>query len=327
MPFTAYGNPSSPTYSTPIADIYPMLNVLPDNTGNEISARNVRDVVTGLWENMKLIQASFSTPSPPFVFNYNNSNPTTVVVGGVSTQSTFSNNTLEQMFERMFYPYTPPILSLSVIPSLLEFGNTLSTVVLTWSFSSTKNPVVNAVISSPSSNQNVNNGLNAFLTISGVLGSNAVLPNVPTIFTFSVDDTNVNVLPNTGTVHTISATVDWSLKRFWGTLPASSPLMSVSTAPFNFSDVSGLNFDLLNGYTQSRNITTNNDYTVFIWPTNSADLTAIPPVMFVNGLPNTDWTRTRTGVIFTNQFGYTASYDVWRFNSLQPSYTLNYNLL
>lgn len=326
MPFTAYGNPSSPTYSTPIDDIYPMLSVLPDNTGNEISARNVRDVVTGLWENMKLIQASFSGSFSSTSFLYTNSNPTTVVVGGVSVQSTFTNNSLNQIFENMFYPYTPPVLSLSVRPSLLEFGNTLSTVILSWSFSSTKNAVVNAVINRPTSNQNVNNGLGPFLSVSGLLGSNVVLPNLPTTFTFSVNDVNVNVIPNTGSIHSTSVSVNWRNRRFWGTLPSSSPLVSAASSGFAYAAVSTLFSDLLTGYTQSRNITTNNDYVVFVWPTNAVDLSTFPPVMEVNGLPNNDWTKTRSGVVFTNQFGYTASYDVWRFNSLQPSYTLNYKL-
>jgi hypothetical protein len=119
--------------------------------------------------------------------------------------------------------------------------------------------------------------------------------------------------------------VAWSLKRFWGTLPSSSPLVTVSSLPFAYSDVSSnLSGELASGVSQSRNITSNNNYVVFVWPTNAVDLSAFPPVMKVNGLPNNDWTKTRDNVVFTNQFGYTASYDVWRFNSIQPSYTLEY---
>lgn len=321
-----YGNPSSPTFSLPIMHIGLMLSALPDNTGNEISAMNVRDVVSGLWDTIELLSISVSSVGSSASFIYTNSNPSTVEVGGLATQSTFSNESLTDILERMLYPYTPPVFSLSAIPLVLEYGNVSATVNLLWSIGSTKNPVVNGVITRPTSSVNVNPGLSPFTSVSGSLGSNTVLPNLPTTFTFSVNDINVFVIPNTGAIHQTSVTVNWSLKRFWGTLPSSSPLVSVSSATFSFSDVSVLISDLLPGYTQSRNITTNNDYVVFMWPTNAVDLSAVPPVMEVNGLPNNDWTKTRSGVVFTNQFGYTASYDVWRFNSIQPSYTLNYKL-
>jgi hypothetical protein len=327
MPFPAYGNPSLATYSLPIEDVYSMINVLPDNTGNEISARNVRDVVTGLWENMMLIQGSVSAVLGSASFDYTNSNPTTVAVGGVVTQSSFSNVSFTDLFDRIFYPYTPPVFGISVFPSTLELGNTTATVVLSWFINSTKNSVVNAIMIRPSSNVNVNPGLAPFTSVSNFLSGNTVLPNLPTTFTFSVNDIDVSVIPNTGTIHQTSVTVNWNLRRFWGVLSSSSPLTSVSTSPFSSSDISSLSSDLLSGYTQSRNILTNNDYVVFVWPSNSVDLTTFPPVMSVNGLPNNDWTKTRSGVVFTNQFGYTASYDVWRFNSIQPSYTLNYTLL
>lgn len=321
-----YGNPSSPTYSYPIMNIGQMLTVLPDNTGNEISAMNVRDVVSGLWDTIELLSASVSSIGASASFNYNNSSPTTVLVGGLSTQSVFVNESLSDILERMLYPYTPPLFSLSVIPNVLEFGNISATVNLYWTIDSTKNPVINGVIYRPASSVNVNPGLSPFTSISGSLLSNSVLPNVLTTFTFSVNDINVFVIPNTGSVHDVSVSVSYELKRFWGVLSILSPLVSVSNSNFSYVDVSTLNSDLVSGYTQSRDITTNNDYVVFIWPSNAVDLSAFPPVMEVNGLPNNDWTKTRSGVVFTNQWGYTASYDVWRFNSIQPSYTLNYRL-
>ena len=321
-----YGIPSSPTFSLPIMNIGSMLASLPDNTGNEITARNVRDVVAGLWDTVELLSLSFSVIGSSASFNYTNLNPTTVVVGGIGVQDSFNNESLSGILDRMLYPYTPPIIALTSNVSVLEFGNISATVNLIWSINSTKNSVVNGVIIRPASTVNVNPGLAPFSSVSGTLTGNTVLPNLPTTFTFSVNDTNVFVIPNTGGVTTTSVTITYNLRRFWGTLPTSSPLVSVSSATFGHSSLSGLSSDLSSGYTQSRNITTNGNYVVFIWPTNAVDLSAFPPVMEVNGLPNNDWTKTRSGVIFTNQFGYTASYDVWRFNNVQPSYTINYRL-
>ena len=319
-----YGNPSSPTYSYPVLDIGGMLSLVPDNTANQISARNVRDVIGGLYDNILQLSASFSIP-PSVTFSYTNLNPSTVRVGGLATQYTFNNESFTSILNRMLYPYTPPTFSFQILPSVIEYGNSSATVTIFWEINSTKNGVINAYIQRPlQQQQNVSPPLAPFNSTMGILSSNLVNTNVVTTFTFSVDDTDYSVFPTTGTLYQTTVTVTWNLARFWGTLPSSNALTSVSTVTFSSSDISLLSYDLLSGFTQSRSITTNGDYVVFIWPNNAVDLSAFPPVMKVNGLPNNDWTKTRDNVVFTNQFGYTASYDVWRFNSIQPSYTLEY---
>jgi hypothetical protein len=322
-----YGITGTPTYSFSIDDVGTMLVRLPDNTGNQISARDVRDVVTGLWDKINIVSASAGSSASVF---YTNINRSSVAVGGLATQSTFNNVSIQTLLTRMLYPYTPPILSLGVSTvngSIKEFGSSISTG-LNYTITATINRVTGAQLyaASLSRPRSVTPPASPFSTMSGNVTLNAV-QNVTSTFTLVVDDRDYTTNPITGATHAFPLIIGWRLKRFWGTLPSSSPLVTVSTANFAYSAVSTLFSDLLQGYGQSRDITTNNDYVVFIWPNNpSVNLQALPPVVTVNGIPNNDWIKTRNGVTFTNQFGYTASYDVWCFNATQPNYTLRYVL-
>lgn len=65
--------------------------------------------------------------------DYTNLTPTPVTVGGIAAGSTFSAQTLEDMFNRLLYPYIAPSLTLSLSPAngaVREFGNDVATVTL-----------------------------------------------------------------------------------------------------------------------------------------------------------------------------------------------------
>ena len=321
-----YGIPGSPTYAISVDEIGGMLSRLPDNTANQISAQDVRDVVAGLWTVLTGLSASISSLSAPSV-TYTNNDPSTVEVGGLSEQSSFSNISIQDLLDDMLYPYTAPSISLSTNPSVVEFGNSTQTVQLHWSITARKNNIINAYINGPLTTINTTPIPTSFNSSNGIESSISLVTNVTNTFTFNVDDTNVFVTPNTGGIYNTTASVTWSLRRFWGTLPSSSPLVTSTSSNFSYSDINTLNSDLEgSSYQQSREITTNNDYVFFIWPSNSVDLEAFPPVVSINGLSNNDWIKTRDGVTFTNQFGYTASYDVWRFKYVQSNNTFVYVL-
>lgn len=64
---------------------------------------------------------------------YTNSNPTPNTVGGISAGSTFSAQTMQNMLDKLLYPYIAPSISLSASPSngaVREFGNNVATVIL-----------------------------------------------------------------------------------------------------------------------------------------------------------------------------------------------------
>ena len=318
-----YGVIGSPTYAVAIDNLNGMLNVLPDNSANLIDAQDVRDVVAGLYENLMSVSSSVSIIASASV-TYTNSNPTSISLGGVSFNYTFSGITIQQLFDTLFYPYTPPTLTFSVSPSVVEFGDSTTTATLNWYVTSGINNTVSSYIYRPLQSPQSLSTPTSFNYSSGTLGSNNLVTNTLTTFTFSVNDLNLSSIPNTGGDNSVTASVNWSLRRYWGTLSSSSDLTTVTSSTFYYLDVSTLNSELSGGYTQSREIMTNNDYIVFIWPTNSVNLQSIPPKVTINGLPNNDWIKTRDGVVFTNQFGYTASYDVWRFNNTQGTFTSSY---
>lgn len=321
-----YGVPGSATYSQPVMVIDNMLVRLPDNSGNQIDAKDVRDVVSGLYDLIEIQAASVSAIGA-ISTSFTNLNPSTVLVGGLATQSSFNNIPFEDVFNLMLYPYTPPILAATPSSYFLEYGSS-PVISFNWNINSTKNGITIAVvISGVTPPVSVAPPLPPFTSISGTRLV-TIVQDVITTVTLRVDDTDYTTpFPYTGGVHDFNVTVGWRNKRYWGTLPSSSPLVSVSSATFSFSFINTLSSDLLLGYTQSRNITTNNDYVVFMWPTDSSvDLSAMPPIVSINGIPNNDWIKTRDNVEFINQWGYTASYDVWCFNSTQPNYQMRYVL-
>ena len=105
------------------AYISDLLANIPDNNTNLIDAKDVRDAVWTLWNRIDAINTGLSfsginiyaTGSGTFSadLRYDRTrNSSAVAVGGVPTGSTFSG-TLQDVFDRIFYPYTAPTCALS----------------------------------------------------------------------------------------------------------------------------------------------------------------------------------------------------------------------
>ncbi len=65
--------------------------------------------------------------------SYTNANPTPITLGGIQSGSTFTAQTLQNMFDSLLYPYIAPSISLSANPTtgtIREFGNTVTTTTL-----------------------------------------------------------------------------------------------------------------------------------------------------------------------------------------------------
>lgn len=317
-----YGVIGSPTYAVAINDLGLMLNVLPDNSSNLISAQDVRDVVSGLFENINSVSSSLVSIATSSLA-YTNPNLTPIELGGITYNSFFTGSSIQSVLDLLFYPYTTPTLSISANPNLLEYGNTTQ-IVLDWSIQSGINDIQSANIIRPLQSTQIVSTPLAFGYTSSSLSSNIPILNTLTVFTFSVNDLNLLVSPNTGGNNFATTSVSWSLRRYWGSLPVGHPLLVTNANTFSHSDITFLFSELDENYTQSREILTNSTYPVFVWPSNPVDLLTFPPKAFINGLPNNDWLKTRDVVLFTNQFGYTYSYDVWIFPYLQGFYTFSY---
>ena len=65
--------------------------------------------------------------------SYTNLTPTPITVGGIASGSTFNDQTVQEMFNQLLYPYIAPSISLSASPStgtVREFGNSVTSVTL-----------------------------------------------------------------------------------------------------------------------------------------------------------------------------------------------------
>jgi hypothetical protein len=250
-------------------------------------------------------------------------------VGGISAGKTFSNVSVQQMFDDMFFPYVRPTLSLTLNSSSLEYGNTNS-ISVSFTYSQKKNVIrsikleggLNPTTLTPYS-------VNPAVPSPGLTSPQSITPilNTTTTFTFSVDDysdgtgyqiSDVNVTKTT-------ATVQFRNKRFQGTFSLDSignPNLTLN--PGSASDVAlqitnstiiALSGELSTSYVQTRTNFGGGGYLIFAWPTSFGS-----SPKFTNGNSETDlYKKVLDSWTFSNSFGYEALYDVWVSNTIQNS--------
>jgi hypothetical protein len=301
------GSSSANEYST----IQELLYKMPDNTANLIQAKDVRDSVYTLWERISKVEITASQSASASVI-YSNPLATPNTVGGIPAGTTFSNRTMKQMWDALLYPYIAPVASLSG-GFYREYGAS-NTLTLSWSVTKKSESITTIVVDGTPVSPTGNNQ-------SGTKSTTAT-QNVNTTFTMTVSD-----IPNGSSTITATTTSTWDNRRYWGTLPVGHALTTVSSLPFTHANISSLSSELGSGYAQTRTITTNFDYVVFIFPHNSVDLSTNPPHVSIGGFGNNNWIKTRNNVQFTNGTigAYTGTnYDVWVFGNTQAPNTFTY---
>ena len=311
---------------------------LPDNTNNQIQAINVRDSVYTLYEFMNSI-ASFASASFTASVVYNRLTPSSYVgnVGGVPQGSTFSG-TVQDVLDRIFYPYVSPLAGLSLSNSPREFGSTLL-VSLNWSVVKNSNNITTIIVDGtpqiPTGNSQTGTQLS--------YGTHSISPSISETNTFSMTTSD-----STSSVGSSTQLV-WMNRVFWGSIdlssignpnltlnPASASLVStLCTDNIIVNNNDGPNFGANGGLSPGSPLlygsllTTSKDrsiydingagkYLIFAWPSNVFG--ALTPTFTVNGLPNTAFTRVRTNSPLTNFFGFSGTnYEVWVSNTQQFS--------
>ena len=327
-----YSGPPAPTGGSSSANSYStiqeLLTKLPDNYANQIQAKDVRDSVFTLWERISGLSASIVSSD----INYNRSLPSTAVaVGGVPTGSTFSG-TIQDVLDRVFYPYVAPSVSLSVASNNpREFGYT-TRLSLNWSVNRNGNtPITSITVDGtgivPTGNSQGGTKINVFGTYSvATINSSPQQSGPGNTFYMSVGDGVTS--PSTST------TLYWQNKRYWGRVNLSSiGNPNLTTNPSLAALVSTVTTDAIirvltgagaNGQAFGSELSTtktktyngidgNAWYLIFAWPSSFAG--SYTPSFSVNGLPNTAFTRVRTNSPFVNQYGITANYEVWVSNT------------
>ena len=208
-----YGLSGSATYAVTFDTFDQLMDVLPDNDVQQITAQNMRNVVYTLWENGGGGGGSFSyTQTAPF------SQGSVNTVGGIGSGTTFSNVSLQDLFDRMFFPAVGGAYTISTSPAAIEFNNP----------SNKTDVIVSITRKNPSISQiTVSNGQGGFLSPPPAIPANfndntsktyedvTVIPNTKTTYTLTVVD-------STGT-KTPEASVTWFFPRWYGSIDLINP--------------------------------------------------------------------------------------------------------
>lgn len=313
-----------------------LLLQLPDNASNLIVAKDVRDAVYTLWDqiqNVSLIAASAASASAFF----QNSNPTTIEVGGIPVGSTFPTpKTMQQMFDDLLYPYVAPLVTPTTSLSDREFGQTpITSVSVSWTITKKKNNITS--VSFSDGYVPVFTSGSQVQTHSFTTATYSQTPGISQTNTFSI-----SVGDGTSTVSS-SATLTWKNKIYWGkinltslgnpnlttnpSLASSVGLLATDTIIKNLTGAGAGGYGFGNILSTSINgpydggyngINGGGQYLIFAWPSNFVN--ALTPIFTVNGLITTAFTRVRTNSVFSNQYGFTGTmYEVWVSNTLQNS--------
>jgi hypothetical protein len=329
---STYGTIGSATYAISLSGIDEMMSSLPDNTANQINALSSRNVVYTLYQQILNVSAS------NLVFTYSNPNPTLVTVGGIIKGSTFSNESLTGILNQMFYPYQPPLVSLSIVNnSFLEYGypNTGANPVCSLSVNITQqtdNIVASNINSSqlggnltPNPTFPANNfGSSQTTQYAGV----QITQNMTTTYTAYVND-------GTST-QSSSVQATWFFPRFYGTIDlGKGPDYNVSSNPSDWSGIvasfsqngwQGLwqRSGVVKSSTKLSTVTIGNGtHIYFAWPVSDFGSGTGVPKFTIGGFESNVFSNISQYVNITNQYGYGVSCSIWISNTKQNSITIN----
>lgn len=243
---------------------------------------------------------------------YNNSTPTSVTLGGISSGSTFVNRTMQQMWDSLLYPYQAPAFtafSISGQSTTVEVGTTISgTKTFTWSTSNSSNVQANSITI-----RDVTNATNLATGLandgSEALSVGTVQKTSATSHQWSITGTNTQ----SGNF-SASFTVSWVWRLYYGTstnttltepqIEALANSLLTSTAARTYSYPGG-------GYKYLAFPTT------FTAPSSFKDASNNLNVAMADSSDAASYSNTANGLSFaivsvTNSLGQTVNYRVYR---------------
>jgi hypothetical protein len=323
--YSVSGPSSSITLSYQYSTVDELLIQIPDNTGGEIGAGDVRDAVYSLWSRMDGFSASVNglTVSSAYI----GLTPSTIVspIGGILPGATFSGS-VQDVIDTMLYPYVSPSTSIGSLNDR-EFGSSMN-VSLNWNVVRGSNNVISPILV---------NG--ASVTATGLSQSGVTL--LTTTHSISpVGPSEVKYFSMTASdgISSVSSTQSLTFMNriYWGTVvvpsqpnlttnPGSASLVTAVCIDSTIRNLTGAGangqaFGNILSTNKSRtynNINGGGNYLVFAWPSTVAQSTT--PAFTVNGMVNTSFTNVRTSSPLANTFGFITNYEVWvsntRYNS------------
>lgn len=358
-----------------IADYAYISNLLaniPDNNTNQIDAKDVRDAVWTLWNRIDDIViglsssgidigASPSSASFSADLRYDRERLSSAApVGGVPTGSTFSG-TIQDVLDRIFYPYTPPTCSLSGGGDR-QFGSDTA-VTLSFTLNKFEKPITAASIQLLSGTTMITpipSVITQNNTIPATFGPSTLSTTPASIVTFATHSANPGTsFPNTYTLTVgdgkatsqSSTTVTWKNYLYYGTLNlstlAGNPNPDLTARPDGSNSAA-----VASSIIQISNLITSNTLkaapgsnnrvlaTKVFATTRSLSLSdyaaggnylffAWPtafgtPTFKINGLSNSAFTKVKSNFVFTNESNFSGvNYDVWISNTAYGTSTIN----
>lgn len=283
-----------------------ILDQIPDNEDNIISAQDVRDAIYTLWQrNQSLFDGA------TFSLFFQNDDPTPFKVGGIPAGTSFPNPTnMQDMWDKLLYPYVEPEAFFTTSDKILQLGES-KPVQFNWKVVKKTNDITSIIVQGSPVVTTGN-------TQTGTITVNAVSSITPQLVTLSATD---------GTeVITDTASISWLNKIYWGNIDIGG--LNLTTNPSDSSLASSfvdssfirslLGNKLSSTITNSYNgINGSGNHLIFAWPSSFTN--SKTPTFTVNGLNSTAFTNIKTDWSFTNQHGYITDYEVWISNTVQNS--------
>jgi hypothetical protein len=335
------GIPGSATYAQTLTGIEEMMTVLPDNTGNEISAQDMRNVVLTLYEDIQ--GGSFSE----FVYT---DTPSNLKVGGMPKGQVFASMSLFTIFNKLFHDEFDPSAGLSFVglsetkldfkqpntPILYPYDTGFDELVSfklkwtatkgTYDFQST-----GTITRTPSPNppEVVTAGDPIFTVPVPLGGGSAETPptkprlNQSNTYLFTCKDSR-------GKSATAPVSLSYGHRVYWGKRSNRNALTSTDIRALDGAGVSGngeirsLAFtgDTTKGIKLSfPNINGAGQYLCWAWPSSFGD----PVFRTATGIV-TIAEKTQSQLSYKNAYGYTENYDVWVTYSTSASPIAELNL-
>ena len=312
-------------YSSFITPLFPLHNDLPGLQGG---GANEDYHLTNAQHTIAIQAASSSldgylTHTDWSTFNnngqYSNATPTPVTIGGIAAGSTFTSQTMKQMFDALLYPYQTPVFysfALTGQATTLECGIYAlgGSQTFTWGTTNSSNVQVNSlVIKDYTTSTTLGSGLANTGTSTLAIGSAVTNTATNAVHQWSLDGTNTNSVAMATTYFTVT----WYSPFYYG----------VGAAALSVANLQALTKQVVAkaNHTYTFNPTSQKMY--YAYPASYGTLTSI---IDPNGFNITaDWTLSTPTFTNnpTNYNGGSVTYNVYEYNNLttQTSFNVIFN--
>jgi hypothetical protein len=299
-------------YSQYESDVNNLLQRLQDNSSQAIDAKDVRDAVWTLYNQVQIVASQSMTQSGVVI----SATQSTVRVGGILRGMTYSGISLQDMFNIMLTPYVAPTINSFVSNNTeYQFGQS-SPLTLSYNITPGSSALFSINFDGPNLpiTSNVPTGSDPEVGTKGsIVPTYSTTPAVIQHNVFTMSVVSVDTLTFSATTSII-----YKNKNYFGPLVipggfTASDLVSVASVGSYINDV------IVKGLTYTGLATDHSLAEKIVFPAGSYFVYAAPVVFdeligdgfVVNGLQSNAYTKVRATSSFSNEYAYNTPYNVW----------------